>query len=367
MERAAAKALLDDLQGKTDQALRENANINEPYGLVDFPNHGNIGDSAIWLGEATMLQAIYGQAPSYVSTAAQDVAEIGRFLKSGTLFLHGGGNFGDLWPLHQLYREHILEAYPHLQIIQLPQSIHFSDPSAIASTQRAIGRHQNFLLMVRDTASLGFARQHFDCPVQLVPDCALGIDMSHFPKAGSGFGIRCLFRTDKEMREDAVSAPKLFKDLPVEDWIGLNTAPPKFQSQIWRVWRHTERLPSKKHWMHKRISRLNQLAENRVGQGFSQLAQAKVIVTDRLHGHIMSSLLKRPHVVIDNFYGKIGSYIDTWSAVPDCRVARDYNAARKEAETLLLACNPVNRASRSGPGGAPPRQPALALLVNTRS
>jgi exopolysaccharide biosynthesis predicted pyruvyltransferase EpsI len=337
MEDVGGKALLDELQKKTDQALRQSAGTDEPYGLVDFPNHANIGDSAIWLGETTMLQAIYGRAPSYAATAADDVAEIGRFLKSGTLFLHGGGNFGDLWPRHQLYREHILQAYPHLQIIQLPQSIHFSDPSAIDSTRRAIGGHRNFILMVRDTASLEFASQHFDCPVQLVPDCALGIDMRQFLKAGTGQGIRCLFRTDKEMREDAATAAQLFEGMPIEDWVGLSLAPSPFQRQMQRVWRHAERLPPRSYWMHKRISRLNRLAEARVAQGFSQLSQARVIVTDRLHGHIMSSLLRRPHVVIDNFYGKIASYIETWSAVPDCRVARDYTTARREAESLLHA------------------------------
>jgi pyruvyl transferase EpsO len=52
----------------------------------------------------------------------------------------------------------------------------------------------------------------------------------------------------------------------------------------------------------------------RVGRGLNLLSSGRHIVTDRLHGHIMSVLLGIPHVVIDNGYGKIGGYIDAWTA-----------------------------------------------------
>ena len=30
--------------------------------------------------------------------------------------------------------------------------------------------------------------------------------------------------------------------------------------------------------------------------------------------HLISTLIRRPHVVLDNSYGKIGRYIDAWGA-----------------------------------------------------
>ena len=38
------------------------------------------------------------------------------------------------------------------------------------------------------------------------------------------------------------------------------------------------------------------------------------MVTDRLHAHILSLLLDIPHVVLDNSYGKVGGFVDAWTA-----------------------------------------------------
>ena len=51
------------------------------------------------------------------------------------IFIHGGGNFGDLWPEHQQFREMILQRYPDRPVIQLPQSIHFQDKANIAKVR----------------------------------------------------------------------------------------------------------------------------------------------------------------------------------------------------------------------------------------
>ena len=34
-----------------DMLYRRHVGPNQAYALVDFPNHANVGDSAIWLGE----------------------------------------------------------------------------------------------------------------------------------------------------------------------------------------------------------------------------------------------------------------------------------------------------------------------------
>ena len=35
---------------------RRHVTPGEPYALVDFPDHPNVGDSAIWLGEIALLR-----------------------------------------------------------------------------------------------------------------------------------------------------------------------------------------------------------------------------------------------------------------------------------------------------------------------
>jgi hypothetical protein len=54
------------------------------------------------------------------------------------------------------------------------------------------------------------------------------------------------------------------------------------------------------------------LARNRVERGLRQLSSARHVTTDRLHAHILSTLLNVPHTVRDNSYGKINRFMSAW-------------------------------------------------------
>ena len=147
---------------------------DSPFALVDFPDHPNVGDSAIWLGTTAFFRKHRGMEPAYVATTRTlSGRELQDALPHGPIFIHGGGNFGDLWPRHHEFREHLLERFPDREIIQLPQSIHFQEPGRAARTARLIARHGRFRLFVRDRASYEFAAARFDCEVRLCPDMAL--------------------------------------------------------------------------------------------------------------------------------------------------------------------------------------------------
>ena len=85
------------LSKKVDEVLRPLLPPGTPCALLDFPNHSNVGDSAIWLGERAWLRR-HGLDVVYacdVNTYSREqlAARIGQ----GVLLLHGGGNLGDLW------------------------------------------------------------------------------------------------------------------------------------------------------------------------------------------------------------------------------------------------------------------------------
>jgi exopolysaccharide biosynthesis predicted pyruvyltransferase EpsI len=68
------------------------------------------------------------------------------------------------------------------------------------------------------------------------------------------------------------------------------------------------------------------------------LSEGRVVLTDRLHAVILSCLLGRPMVALDNTYGKIGSFVDTWlSQWPALIRATDAQAAAAGVERLLAA------------------------------
>jgi len=50
-----------------------------------------------------------------------------------------------------------------------------------------------------------------------------------------------------------------------------------------------------------------------VCSALNQFGRAKVVATNRLHAHILATLLGIPHVVTDNSYGKISALYNDYS------------------------------------------------------
>ncbi len=48
-------------------------------------------------------------------------------------------------------------------------------------------------------------------------------------------------------------------------------------------------------------------------RGCDILSRGRVVVTDRLHGHLLALLMDIPHVVLDNSYGKLRTMYETWT------------------------------------------------------
>jgi pyruvyl transferase EpsO len=300
------------LQQALRQAMRDCVAPSQDYALVDFPQHANIGDSAIYVGEAILCREHFGRAPRLVTEAfPADVERIARLPANVPVLLHGGGNFGDLYPRHQQFRDAVLERCRDRKIVLLPQSIHFDDERNAAPTARAIAAHPDFTMMVRDHASLAIARRLFDCPVLLVPDMAFMIGLvSPAPADLRVFG---LMREDKEaVGSDRAALAGLPSPHLIADW-----------PSEWRPMRRIDRLPravrrflpaDMQGWRPVSPAGYEALARRRLATGLAMLARGETVLTDRLHAHILSFLLCRPHVILDNSYRKIGNFVDAWMA-----------------------------------------------------
>ena len=66
-----------------------------------------------------------------------------------------------------------------------------------------------------------------------------------------------------------------------------------------------------------RTRKLDAAAKARLRRGIRQISRGRAIVTDRLHVHICSLLLGRPHAVLDNSYGKIRRFMAAFSGGTD--------------------------------------------------
>ena len=309
---SANRQIISRLQEVLRAEIAQIIGSSGEYALLDFPNYSNIGDSAIFVGQTILLNATFGREPSLVTQNRQkDIEQIAEQKWDGPLILTGGGNFGDLYPKHQHFREAVIRRFPDRQIIQFPQSIHFRDKANLESTARAIETHPNFTLMVRDEASLALAKDHFDCDVRLAPDMAFMIGSVDQPVAVDQ-KVLCLIRQDQEtVFENTGALARLPQPNMVVDW----PKEPRRRTMV-------HRLPT---GVRRRLPRALQsqrpetpaayewLARRRVRLGLSILSRGEIVITDRLHAHILSILLGKPHVALDNSYGKIGSFINAWT------------------------------------------------------
>jgi pyruvyl transferase EpsO len=295
---SSTEPLIAELARKIDEVLAPLAPPAACYALVDFPDHQNVGDNAIWLGETAWLGRSGFPPPAYVCTVADYSAEALRaHAPSGPIFLHGGGNLGDLWPRHQALRERVCLDFPDRTIIQFPQSAHFETPEALDRARIAMGGHAGLHILVRDRPSLAVART-LGCRATLCPDMAFALGPQR-PSAAPVHARLALMRKDKEAIGGPSELRALLAKAVVVDW---PTAPPI------RVDAATSDPPG------VRFGAFQAAARGRLERGLELLSGGRNVITDRLHGHILCLLLGRPHSLVDNSYGKLSSFVSCWTA-----------------------------------------------------
>lgn len=294
---------------------------NERLCIIDPPDHSNVGDCAIFLGELDFLERIGGISDSIFydfrsySTGCEKHIE-----NSSIILMHGGGNFGDIWPHHHNFRLHIIEKFKNKPIIQFPQSIHFDSDDDLNLTKSVINSHRNFTLAVRDKKSFSFARQHFECQVILCPDMAFA--MQPIVRHPASHDVTWLLRTDKEVVSDHAEIIESLRRSELKgiggDWL---EEPRNFVRRLDSCLSSlTRRHPD----VMSRVQSLQLLvrrryAQNRLRAGVRMLSRGNVVVTDRLHAHILSTLLGIPNVCFDSYDGKISAMYETWTR--ECGIA----------------------------------------------
>lgn len=351
---------IEMISGHRSRLLRTLGNLipEGPVALLGRPTHRNVGDQAIWLGQLEAIRALGGRSPAYAcSIASYDPGELRRRLPHGTILLTGGGNLGDLYPSEQEFREQVLEDFPDRRVVVLPQSVRFRRDEALQSARRAFESHPELTLTVRTERSLEVARERFDVPVLLAPDMATALGPLPGTEPPFRTPLLCLLRRDGEASRERAE-PARENGVRVEDWgDGHGEADTWPGARHWLRWRlafpRGHHLASALDYLRSARTRH---AWYRVSAGLSLLSGADAVITDRLHGHILATLLGVPHVALDNSYGKVHSYVRSWTAgCPLVRTATDLDEARRVAGELSA----VQRygTARSGEG-SPPASPA---------
>ncbi|KAK44832.1 hypothetical protein BG58_22770 [Caballeronia jiangsuensis] len=277
--------------------------------LLDWPNHPNVGDHLIWLGQKVILKKflnveIVYQA-DYVETDFERIAE----LEDTVILCHGGGNFGDLYIHHQKFRENIVRRFPEREIIFLPQTIYYQDDRQMHASSRALAGHPNLTIFTRDLTSYASAASMVaGRNVHLAIDSAFALQ-SLIPRFAHRFAESkrqplYLLRQDRESHLSNLDRPE---NALLVDWIAEDSLD----------------------WVLKEVDALSVIDEFGLRELIDSewelrslvhfvravclFAKASYVVTDRLHAHILALLMGVENDAHDNTYGKISAFSNAWT------------------------------------------------------
>ena len=301
------KATLEDIRDFTREVL---TNTIGPPGtqvaLLDTPRHRNLGDSLIWLGELDYFDNL-GLHVSYHSDLGRyNLSEVKDAGEDAVILLHGGGNLGDIYPLHEALRHRVVSDLPDRQIVVLPQTFHFRDPEKLAIAQKAYSKASDLTFLARDRTSLRLLQDNFPSnKVEYCPDLALGANIS--ANVSPGHELLVLDRTDGErLDHDHIAGSG--------DWAWTMPNHFAYAAHI-AIGALHRRLPAS---TQKLTASQNQrsnarILELNVTAALKQFSSAGFVATNRLHAHILATLLGIPNAVVDNNYGKISRIFDEYT------------------------------------------------------
>jgi exopolysaccharide biosynthesis predicted pyruvyltransferase EpsI len=295
---------------------------SRPVALVDFQDTKNCGDHAIWLGQRTLLRELGVEVVHECGHEDYDKAAMAKALGKGTILISGGGSFGDLYPDYMILKLNVLKDFPDNEIIFFPQTAMFFTNAVLDMTVAAVAKHGKVTLTARDLLSHRTLTTAFGdkARVVLAPDMACML--THLKRdVEPVFDVVWISRDDGEstggLRPQFASGlslkPRRFKledfDDPIKiDALGRVGGPTLFATDWYRLMVDDQSLEID----YPKLT-MEQRSQVWVARAVRLLSLGKVVVTDRLHGHILCTLIGVPHILLNNSYGKNFAYFESWS------------------------------------------------------
>ncbi len=261
--------------------------------LAGIPQHGNLGDQAILLGTEYLLKKCYPDRPlielsEVLCEAIQKLHMPLPVAPEARIMMHGGGNFGTLYPVCEKTRRWLVSTYRNHRIVLLPQSIFYSEDAegrAVLQKSQTIYREAaNLTIFERDEVSYARGRKYFSTAKnQLVPDFALSLESRlPFEECPQRRGICFFLRKDQEKAVSDQLIERIVRYLESKGipYIMEDTVLPR------SIFSTEDR-------------------ERLVMEKIRQASQARMVITDRYHGTIFSVITHTPVMAFRSYDTKI--------------------------------------------------------------
>lgn len=306
-----------------------------PVALLQFPYDGNVGNHMMWVATTDYL-ASRGIPIVYAAHGnnfrLEDLAQV---IGDGSILFLGGVTISRLWPRHAEVKREVAQRFPQNPLISLPATIMFADGADSEEAGKIFGAHSKVTIMARDPISCEQARRAFPAHINVltVPDMALRLAPQPTRSAPT-HDIIWLARDDLEGVGE-----KSPEGIHVFDWPhDLRTHVPKAYGML-RTSGIFSRLRSSGVGrvvagpLNSPIATLyRNVAREMLAYGGRALDLGKVLVTDRLHPHVLTALRDQPSVLLPDKYGKNRAVYDYYT-----NKFKSVHFARNPAEALAIA------------------------------
>ena len=135
--------------------------------------------------------------------------------KQDLIFLTGGGNLGDAYPIAENVRQDIINTWEKNIKVIFFYSIDFVETNKTSeyfkNTQKIYSEEKNVILFIREKNSYYFAQKYFHCAMYLVPDIVLFCNEQK--KVQRDRVVLFCLRNDKEKRMDALTKEKIEQEI----------------------------------------------------------------------------------------------------------------------------------------------------------
>lgn len=292
--------------------------IDNDYLYLDLPYHSNLGDTLIWQGTLDFLKQIPYKCLYSCSVNGKKYINIIKKNHSPIILFHGGGNFGDLWVLHNNFRKKIISEFPNHKIIVLPQTVFYNDSKHLEEDALFYSNYPNVSICARDIKSYNILKENFHKnTIYLLPDMAFCMNINEYDRCHHEVKESLFIkRLDKELAFNG-NYSSVPKNTITSDW-------PTFMNNEYKEYIYLKILNRYCGAIDRRLkTNINNiitdlywktvLRKKNVNLAINFIDKYKNIYTTRLHAAILGVILNKTNItVFDNFYGKNSSFVNTW-------------------------------------------------------
>lgn len=250
---------------------------DEPvYFLMGTPFHTNIGDRAIAHAEIDFIASL-GDARRIIEVPfGEDISQL-DIRESDVIVLHGGGNFGDIWPDEEEYRQHVVARYSQKKIVLMPQTMFFANEESLRKSVDVYSRCTDLTLIARENVSYEMMKRNFTKnSVELLPDIVLSLKPTRpFIRKKRSYALFAIRRDIEKTIPDSYvhrAEDVLRYEAGIDDFIYSDM--------------HCDEREAMMN-SHKFITEYK----------INQFKGAKIVVTDRLHGMVFAAITGTPCLV----------------------------------------------------------------------